>query len=89
MLNEDKKKAIQTLKTCRGQIDGIIKMIEDGRYCIDVSNQIMASQALIKKANMLILKQHLEHCIREACESNDTDNKIDEMVTILEKVIKS
>ena len=42
-MNEEKKKAVTALKTTRGQIDGIIKMIEDGRYCIDVSNQIMAA----------------------------------------------
>ena len=35
----DKKKTLQLLRTARGQIDGIIKMIEDDRYCIDISNQ--------------------------------------------------
>ncbi|MBU3114847.1 metal-sensing transcriptional repressor, partial [Clostridium lacusfryxellense] len=41
-MNKDQLQAIQSLKTSRGQIDGIIKMMEDGRYCIDVSNQIIA-----------------------------------------------
>ena len=56
MMNDEKKKAITALKTARGQIDGIIKMIEDDRYCIDVSNQIFASSAVLKRANLLILK---------------------------------
>jgi len=56
MMSEERKKALQLLKTARGQIDGIIKMIEEGRYCIDISNQILASQALLKKSNLEILK---------------------------------
>ena len=45
-MNNERKKALQLLKTARGQIDGIIKMIEDDRYCVDISNQIMAAQSL-------------------------------------------
>ena len=66
-MNEERKKSLQTLKTAKGQIEGIIKMIEDDRYCMDISNQILASQALLKRANLLILKQHLDHCVTQAC----------------------
>lgn len=45
-MNEEKKKALLALKTSKGQIEGIIKMIEEGRYCLDVSNQIIAAQSL-------------------------------------------
>jgi len=57
-MNEEKM-AIQCLKTSKGQIEGITKMIDEGRYCIDISNQIIAFQSLLKKANMLIIRQHL------------------------------
>ena len=87
-MNIDKKKSIQSLKTAKGQIDGIIKMIEEERYCIDVSNQILAAQSLLKKSNILILKQHLDHCVKEACCNNDADEKMAEIVKILEKVMK-
>lgn len=42
----DKQKVSRLLKTARGQIDGILKMIDEDRYCIDISNQIMASQSI-------------------------------------------
>lgn len=87
-MNTERKKALQSLKTARGQIDGIINMIEEERYCIDISNQILAVQSLVKKSNMLILKQHLEHCVKEACQNNDADAKIEEIIKILEKVTK-
>ncbi|MCY6356177.1 metal-sensing transcriptional repressor [Clostridium sp. ZS2-4] len=89
-MNDEKKKAVQSLKTSKGQIEGIIKMIEDGRYCIDISNQIIAAQSLLKKANMLILKQHLNHCVKDAFskENNEKDIeiKIEEIVQVLSKI---
>jgi len=87
-MNEEKKKAVQSLKTARGQIDGIIKMIEEGRYCMDISNQIAASAALVKKAQVLILKQHIAHCVTAAVAAKDSKEKLDEITKILEKVIR-
>lgn len=84
---EERKKAIQYLKTARGQIDGIIKMIEDERYCVDISNQIIASQAILRKANLVILKRHLEHCVKDACIEGNGEEKIEEIVKILDKVM--
>jgi DNA-binding FrmR family transcriptional regulator len=86
-MNKEQLQAIQALKTSRGQIDGIIKMMDDGRYCIDVSNQIIAAQSLLKKANMLILKQHLNHCVKDAFINNTGEEKVDEIVELLAKLI--
>ncbi|KZL90601.1 metal-sensing transcriptional repressor [Clostridium magnum] len=87
-MNEEKKKSIQALKTSKGQIEGIIKMIEDGRYCIDISNQMVAAQSLLKKANLLILKQHLNHCVKDAFINNSGDEKVDEIMDLLSKLLK-
>ena len=54
-----KRKAIQCLKTSKGQIEGIIKMIEDERYCIDISNQIIAAQGLLKKSKYAYTKSNI------------------------------
>lgn len=86
-MSEEKKKALQSLKTAKGQIEGIIKMIEDDRYCIDIANQLMAVQSLIKKADLIILQGHLRHCVREACLNNKPDEKIEEFNKILEKLL--
>ena len=87
-MNAEKEKALQLLKVCRGQIDGVIKMIENERYCIDISNQIIASQALLKKANQQILKQHMQCCVKDAITADRADEKIDEMLDILNKLIE-
>ena len=86
-MNEQRKKSLQTLKTAKGQIEGIMKMIEDDRYCMDISNQILASQALLKRANLLILKQHLDHCVTQACLNGGSEEKINEIMVILEKAM--
>ena len=86
-MNVEKTKALQALKTSKGQIEGIIKMMEDGRYCVDISNQIIAAQALLKKANLLILKQHMHHCVMEAVKQDNGDEKIDEIIELLSKIM--
>ncbi len=86
-MNSEQKKALQSLKTAKGQIEATIKMIEDGRYCVDVSNQILAAQSLLKKADLLIIKQHMNHCVREAFQNDGGDEKIEEVIELLSKVI--
>ncbi|HOJ64454.1 MAG TPA: metal-sensing transcriptional repressor [Spirochaetota bacterium] len=81
----ESKKAIETLKIAKGQIEGIIKMIESERYCIDVSKQILSVNGLIKKANLIILKQHLQTCVKEAFLQGNENEKIEEIMLILEK----
>lgn len=90
MMNDEKKKAMNLLKTARGQIDGIVRMIEDDRYCVDISTQILSAIALLKKANINILDQHLKHCVSEAIlkDEHEGEEKINEIVTIIDKYIK-
>jgi DNA-binding FrmR family transcriptional regulator len=86
-MSEERKKALQSLKTAKGQIEGIIRMIEDDRYCIDIANQLMAVQSLIKKADLIILQGHLRHCVKDACLNNNPDEKIEELNKVLEKLL--
>ena len=86
-MNQEKIKALQALKTSKGQIEGIIRMIEEERYCVDISNQIIAAQSLLKKANMLILKQHLSHCVKNAILSDNGEEKIQEIIDLLSKIM--
>ncbi|MGE5495996.1 MAG: metal-sensing transcriptional repressor [Burkholderiales bacterium] len=79
--------ALSYLKTARGQIDGILKMIDDDRCCIDISKQIFAVQSLLKKANMKILKDHMHSCVASAVSGGGGDEKIEEIIYILEKFI--
>lgn len=86
-MKADSEKVVPMLKTAKGQIDGILKMIEDDRYCIDISNQLLAVSSLIKKANTEVLRAHLGSCIRESVQDGN-DDKIDEIMKLLDKIYK-
>jgi DNA-binding FrmR family transcriptional regulator len=81
--------ALRGLKTARGQIDGIIKMIENGRYCIDISTQLLSVISLLKKANTSVVNKHIETCIREAVQTGDIDEKIKELETLMKYIEKN
>ncbi len=86
-MNEEKRKALQALKTARGQVDGIIRMLEEERYCMDISNQILATSAVLKRANLLILKQHMNNCLVQAINDDNAEEKVQELLEIMSKIM--
>ena len=91
VMHADKKKVVRLLKTVQGQIQGLINMVEENRYCIDISTQILSSQSILKKVNYEILKGHFEHCIKDSVAQGDKaaqDEKIEELVGILDKILE-
>ncbi len=84
----DKEKVSRLLRTARGQLDGILKMVEEDRYCIDVSQQLMATQALLNRVNREILTAHLHHCVRDAATEDERERKADEIAQTLERILK-
>ena len=82
----DQTKVLRLLKTARGQLDGLLRMVEEDRYCIDITNQLLATEAILRKANREILQAHMSHCVKEAFESGNEQEKINEIISLLEKV---
>ncbi len=85
---KDNKAALNLLKTARGQIESVIKMTESERYCVDIANQVLATISLLKKANLNILKNHIETCVKESFEDGTQEEKIEEVIQILGKYLK-
>lgn len=65
-MQADKKKISRLLKIARGQMDGILQMVEEDRYCIEISQQLMATEAILNKVNKEILTAHLKK-LRVSC----------------------
>ena len=75
------------INTAKGQLSGIINMIDEDKYCIDISNQILASIGMLKKANQEILRSHLKHCVKDSIvDSNNLDEKLDEIIESIKKI---
>ncbi|HIZ23036.1 MAG TPA: metal-sensing transcriptional repressor [Candidatus Blautia faecigallinarum] len=87
-MKADKQKITRLLKTARGQMDGILKMVEDDRYCIDISQQLMATEAILNKVNKEILTAHLKNCVSNAETEAEREEKVDELVSMLGKILK-
>jgi len=82
-------KTINRLKRIEGQIRGIIRMLEDDRYCIDVLTQVQAVKAALSRAESEILKDHAAGCVQSAIQSGDAQEqrkKVDELVDLFEKL---
>ena len=61
-------------------------MIEEDRYCIDISNQLMASVSILKNINKDVLRAHLEHCVYDSLKQED-EQAIKEKISEIEKII--
>ncbi|MCD8391308.1 MAG: metal-sensing transcriptional repressor [Firmicutes bacterium] len=86
-MRADKDSVIRKIKIARGQLDGILKMVDDDRYCVDISNQILATQALLKKVNQEVMRAHIEGCVKEALNSDEENPKITEALNLIERMI--
>lgn len=83
----DHKHSLHVLKNALGQLEAVIKMTEENRYCIDISTQISATIALLKKAQRQILSEHLSTCVQESIDAQDAKAKIEEINQVLSKLI--
>ena len=80
------KNQIASLRRIKGQIEGVERMIAEGKYCVDILNQIKATKNAISTVEGKVLKTHLQECIKESFNGNgDSDNKIEEIVKLLKR----
>jgi DNA-binding FrmR family transcriptional regulator len=79
--------ALKRLKRAQGQVNGIIRMVEDNKYCVDILTQIAAARAALDKAGMVILKNHIKNCVTDAIGQGDEEGAaiIEELMGVLEK----
>ncbi len=87
-MQADKQKVTRLIKTARGQLDGVLRMIEEDRYCLDIAGQLVAAQAILKKANREVLAAHLDTCVAGALESHEAREKITELVDLFDRMTR-
>ena len=77
------------LRKANGQLAGITAMYEDGRYCIDILDQLAAARAAIDAVGLILLQDHINACVRDAIDSGDSDEKVTELVTAVRRFLRS
>jgi Uncharacterized protein conserved in bacteria len=80
---------LSRLRKASGQLAGITSMYEDGRYCIDILDQLAAARAAIDAVGLILLQDHINACVRDAINRNDTDEKVTQLVTAVRRFLRS
>jgi len=89
MLNDKEKIDIKKrLRRTGGQINGIEKMVEEGRYCVDILQQIMAARAALNQVALIMIESHTKSCVADAIKENRTEQAVDELMGVLSKFTK-
>ncbi len=83
MRPEHERSVLNRVKTARGQLDGIVRLVEQGAYCPDVMKQLAAVQGLLESASRTMLRNHLETCVVEAVRAGRTEEIVDELMETL------
>ncbi len=74
---------LNRLKTARGHLDGVIRMIDNDEYCPDVMKQLSAVQGSLERASRIVLRNHLETCVAAAMVAGRTNEIVDELMEAL------
>ncbi len=83
MQDVHKTAALNRLKTVRGHLDAVIKMVDDDRYCPEVMKQVSALQGSLEKVNRILLQNHLETCVSHAVDEGRTLEVVDELMEVM------
>ena len=92
MSDERQVDVLRRLKSVEGHVRGVERMVEEGVYCIDVVNQVLAIQRALKKVSGLLLDKHLHHCVTRAIQGTDDADKeqvLAELIQVFEATGKA
>lgn len=81
--NEYQRRVVTRLRTARGHLDGVIRMVEAGAYCPEVMKQLSAVQGLLEGTSRGVLRNHLETCVAQAMREGRVEEIVDELMEAL------
>jgi CsoR family transcriptional regulator, copper-sensing transcriptional repressor len=85
----DKEKLQNRLRRIEGQVRGLQRMVDEEAYCVEILTQVASVVSALEKAGAILLKDHVEHCVRESIEKGeDADEKIQELTTAVERFLR-
>ena len=88
---KDREKLQNRLKRIEGQVRGLQRMVDEETYCVDILTKVASVVSALEKVGALVLKDHVEHCVRESIESGDrqkADEKVEELTAAVERFLR-
>jgi CsoR family transcriptional regulator, copper-sensing transcriptional repressor len=88
--SKDKELLGNRLRRIEGQVRGVQRMVDEEAYCVDVLTQIASVVSALEKVGTILLKDHVEHCVRESIEKGgaEADEKIEELTAAVERFLQ-
>jgi len=86
--DETKDKALGRLRRIEGQVQGIQRMVEEEKYCVDILLQLTAVEGAVEQVQRLLLGRHIESCVADAIRSGSTrdrQKKVDELLDVFSR----
>src|SRR5882762_288072 len=83
MKEQCQRSVVNRLRTARGHLDAVLRMVDEDAYCPDVMKQLSAVQGQLERANRLVLRNHLETCVAAAMAAGRTEQIVDELMETL------
>lgn len=86
---EPRQEIVNRLGRVEGQVAGVCRMYQEGRYCVDVLDQLAAARAGLEAAALLVLEDHVNGCVKEAMEGDGGPDKAHELVWAVRRFVRS
>ena len=80
--------SLKRLARIEGQIKGIQRMVQEGRYCIDIINQITAIRKALDQVGLVVMRRHIDSCVSEAIRSKNGTAKVSELMSTIHQFMK-
>ena len=86
---KDKHQLQNRLRRIEGQVRGLQRMVEEEAYCVEILTQIASIVSASEKVAIILLEDHVEHCVREAIEDGEkADEKVAELAAAVERFLR-
>jgi CsoR family transcriptional regulator, copper-sensing transcriptional repressor len=86
---KDKHQLQNRLRRIEGQVRGLQRMVEEEAYCVEILTQISSIISASEKVALILLEDHVEHCVREAIEDGEqADDKVVELAAAVERFLR-
>jgi DNA-binding FrmR family transcriptional regulator len=80
---------LNRLRRIEGQVRGLQRMVEEERYCVDVLGQISSVTSALERVGLLLLNDHIRHCVRDSLADGGKDDKVEELVGAVDRFLRT
>ena len=85
----DKQALLTRLRRVEGQVRGLQRQVEDETYCVEILTQVAAATKALESVALMLLDQHLQHCLTHATDPTERDQKLTEASQAIARLVRS